>query len=136
MQIELQYISLSSFVFWSLHQTNNSSFLPVPQKILLTLCGTIPTCYDPKKESFWKLCGKWRKCWLPAFSPFSTIFSILKTNFIFWCCIYFVLCKCFEFWLVLEILSFGKQWKAFAKWEILLINIFSYSHPQFYEGFF
>ena len=22
-----------------------------------------------------KCCGKWRKCWLPAFSPFPTMFS-------------------------------------------------------------
>ena len=29
---------------------------------------------NPRKKSFWKHCGKRRKCWWPAFSPFSTMF--------------------------------------------------------------
>ena len=37
-----------------------------------------------KKKAFWKHCGKRRKCWSPAFSPFPTMFSTLpKTNFNF-----------------------------------------------------
>ena len=31
-----------------------------------------------KKEGFGKHCGKRRKCWLPAFSPFPTAFSTLS----------------------------------------------------------
>ena len=30
------------------------------------------------KEAFSKHCGKRRKCWLPAFSPFPTLFSTLS----------------------------------------------------------
>ena len=30
-----------------------------------------------KEESFGKHCGKRRKCWLPAFSPFPTVFSTI-----------------------------------------------------------
>ena len=37
---------------------------------------TIPTFNKPKSEGFRNYCGKRRKCWKPAFSPFSTIFSI------------------------------------------------------------
>ena len=48
----------------------------------LTLYHTIPTINDPLKEAFWKQCGKRRKCWWPAFSPFPTMFStLLKTKF-------------------------------------------------------
>ena len=43
---------------------------------VLTLYNTIPTFNDPEKESFWKHCGKRRKCWQPAFSLFPTMFSI------------------------------------------------------------
>ena len=41
----------------------------------LTLSHTIPTFNDPEKKAFRKYCGKRRKCWLPAFSPFPTMFS-------------------------------------------------------------
>ena len=48
-------------------------------------CHTIPTFNTSGKESFWKHFGKRRKCWLPAFSPFPTMFSILpNTNFYLW----------------------------------------------------
>ena len=49
----------------------------------LILYHTIPTFNDPGKEAR-KHCGKRRKCWLPAFSPFPTMFSALpSTNFSF-----------------------------------------------------
>ena len=45
---------------------------------------TIPIFDAPEKEAFRKHCGKRRKCWLPAFSPFPTMFSTLhNTNFKF-----------------------------------------------------
>ena len=45
-----------------------------------------------KNETFRKHCGKWRKCWLQAFSPFPSMFSTLpKTNFNF-----SVLCCCLQ----------------------------------------
>ena len=51
----------------------------------LTFSHTIFTFHDTKKESFWKHCGKRRKCWLPAFPPFPTMFSTHSiTNFDFW----------------------------------------------------
>ena len=46
----------------------------------LTLYHTIPTFNDPEKVAFWKHCGKRRKCWSPAFSPFPTMFSTLPHN--------------------------------------------------------
>ena len=44
----------------------------------LTLYHTIPPFNNPKEEGFGKHCGKRRKCWLPAFSPFPTMFSTLS----------------------------------------------------------
>ena len=44
----------------------------------LTLYHTIPTLKDPEGEAFYKHGGKRRKCWLPAFSPFPTMFSTLS----------------------------------------------------------
>ena len=44
-------------------------------EIALTLYHTIPPFNDPKQEGFGKHCGKRRKCWQPAFSPFPTAFS-------------------------------------------------------------
>ena len=43
----------------------------------LTLYHTIPTFNDPTEGAFRNHCGKRRKCWLPAFSPFPTVFSTL-----------------------------------------------------------
>ena len=44
----------------------------------LTNYNTIFTLNDPEKETFRKHCGKPRKCWLPAFPPFPTMFSTLS----------------------------------------------------------
>ena len=43
------------------------------------------TTYDtPKENAYFKHCGKSRKCWLAAFSPFPTMFSAQwKTNLVF-----------------------------------------------------
>ena len=49
----------------------------------LTLYHTILTFNDPEKEGFCKHCGKRRKCWLPAFSPFPAIISTLTKTEIF-----------------------------------------------------
>ena len=50
-------------------------------KIKLTLYQTIQTLNNPGKEGSWHR-GKGRKCWLPAFSPFSRMFStLLKRTF-------------------------------------------------------
>ena len=51
----------------------------------LTLYHTIPTFNDPKEEAFGKHCGKRRKCWQPAFSPFPTVFSNLSKREIIIC---------------------------------------------------
>ena len=42
---------------------------------ILTLYHTIPTFNDPAKTACRKHCGKRRKCWIPAFSPFPAMFS-------------------------------------------------------------
>ena len=45
---------------------------------------TIPISNNPEIETFWKNCGKRRKCGKPVFSPFPTIYSTLpKSNFNF-----------------------------------------------------
>ena len=51
-----------------------SKFEPCPD---LTHYRTIPTFNTSGKESFRKQCGKRRKCWCTAFSPFPTMFSTL-----------------------------------------------------------
>ena len=47
------------------------------QITVLTLYHTIPTSLDPKVEDFGNHYGKRRKCWVPALSPFLTVFSTL-----------------------------------------------------------
>ena len=68
--------------------TNPSTDLCMNHAVIkgcLTLSRAIPGLYDPVEESFWKHCGKRRKCWSPAFSLFPTMFSTLsKTNLNFW----------------------------------------------------
>ena len=48
--------------------------------IWLTLHHTISTFNDPEKEAFRKHCGKRRKYWKPAFSPFPAMFSTLPIS--------------------------------------------------------
>ena len=43
----------------------------------LSLYLTIATVKNNEKEDFGKHCWKRRKCWIPAFSPFPTMLSIL-----------------------------------------------------------
>ena len=43
----------------------------------LSLYLTIATVKDNEKKDFGKHCWKRRKCWIPAFSPFPTMLSIL-----------------------------------------------------------
>ena len=43
----------------------------------LSLYLTIATVKDNEKKDFGKHCSKRRKCWIPAFSPFPTMLSIL-----------------------------------------------------------
>ena len=75
----------------------------------LTLYHTIPPFNNPKKKGFGKHCGKRRKCWLPAFSPFPTMFSTLsKTENSHFSNFYFVACKCFQFGLIQFFVWFGK----------------------------
>ena len=60
---------------------------------------TIPNVKDPEEEAFGKHCGKRRKCWLPAFSPFSTMYSTLLSDKKYQILSYisFVQCKPFQF---------------------------------------
>ena len=46
----------------------------------LILYHIFPTFNDPDKEDFRKHCGKRRKCWEPAISPFPTMFSEYETD--------------------------------------------------------
>ena len=46
-----------------------------------TPCHPILCFNNPEKEAFRKHCGKRRKCWLPAFSHFPTMFSTLSYKF-------------------------------------------------------
>ena len=63
-----------------------------------TLYHTILTFNYLKMEPFGKHCGKRRKCWLSAFSPFPTMFCILpKSNFNFSATFDLFVCMCFQF---------------------------------------
>ena len=75
----------------------------------LTLYRTITTFNATVQDAFWKHCGKRRKCWLPAFSPFPTMFSTVpKTNFNF--SVRIILSSAYAFNLdQSKILSFGKK---------------------------
>ena len=59
------YSIFDNFFYW--YESNN-----------LTLYQMIPT-----SSAFWKHCGKRRKCWLPAFSPFPTFSTLSKLKFTF-----------------------------------------------------
>ena len=59
----------------SVHPTTKFIFISA-----LILYHTIQTLNERERDGFKKKekkkdCGKWRKCWLPAFSPFPTMFS-------------------------------------------------------------
>ena len=83
----------------------------------LTLYHTILSFNDPEKEDFWKHCGKRRKCWSSAFSPFPTMFSTRpKTNFSFW--VTFILLSANAFNLGQSInLSFGKELTLYLTYQ-------------------
>ena len=103
----MQFLLLKTSVFERLVlQTNKSIGL---FRNGLTLYHTILTFNDPKKEAFWKHCGKRRKCWKPAFSPFPTMLSTLpKANFKF--SVTFILSSANYFNLdQSKILSFGRE---------------------------
>ena len=62
----------------------------------LTVSHAITTIDDPAEEPYGKHCWKRRKCWLPAFSPFPTMFpTIPRANLKF--SVTFFICKCFKF---------------------------------------
>ena len=71
------------------HKTNHvltflvTSILSCPKiSLCLTLSHTVTGFHNPETEAFGEYCGKRRKCWSPAFSPFPTMFSAFsKTNF-------------------------------------------------------
>ena len=56
---------------------------------------------DPEEEGFWKHFGKKEKMLVTNIFSFSqNIFYHSKTSFKFFCHIYFLVCRCFEFGLV------------------------------------
>ena len=65
-------------------------------QLLLTFYHTIMTFNDPKEEGFEKHYEKRRKCLLPAFSSFPTVFSTPSQREIV-ILVMFVVCKCFQF---------------------------------------
>ena len=116
-----------------------------------TLYHTIRTFNYPVKRRLRKHCGKRRKCCLPAFSPFPTMFSSLsRTNFRFF--ISFILLSANTFNLdEYKMLSFDKELNPFphnhflmrlgkksfgnivGKGEIACTSNFSFSHNVFYS---
>ena len=88
----------------------------------LTLYQTIPTEMTLEKVAFWKHCRKRRKCWSPAFSPFSTMFLLFPHFFQFLSYIFSVVCKCFQF----------GQVQNFVIWQrIVLDKDLSHNNPCF-----
>ena len=72
--------------------------------------NTISTSNNPERGFFRKHSGKTRKCWLPAFSPFPTMFSTLpKTKFQFFILHLFCCLRMLSIWTSLRFLSFGKD---------------------------
>ena len=72
------FVMLQYFRILFLYKTHTISFSAVNRARLLlnkTLYQTIPYFHDHRKIK--KRCGKRRKCWLPTFSPFPTMFSFL-----------------------------------------------------------
>ena len=101
--------SISPFIF-NIFLTFFIKFQCISHILLFfsTLYHTIMTFSNPKTEGFRKHCGKRRKCWKPAFSPFPTMFPTFpKTNFNF--SFTFILSSANAFNLdQSKILSFGK----------------------------
>ena len=69
------------------YEFNLVSWLFLIQTLKWTLYHTIQTFNDPEKETFWKHCGKRRKCWhfllfLQCFLPFPKQNSIFQPNLI------------------------------------------------------
>ena len=100
-------------------------------KFLLTRYHTILTFNDHEKESFWKHCGKRRKCWKPAFSPFPTMFSTLLNPFpnkpwFLHVCSTSLLKTLWEKQrlLITSNFSFGELSAIFIKFEIVICKLF------------
>ena len=102
----------------------------------------VTSIFSSGKESFWKHCGRRRKCWLLAFSPFPTMFCTLSnTNFNFWVTIVWSSTTSLYFYQS-KILLFGKELRTLRKmnlktWlvkeEMLVSSIYSFSHNDFYR---
>ena len=73
---------------------------------------TIMSLWGPRIEGLWKHCRKMRKCWLPGFSPFPTVFStLLKANFNIWVSFIFSSANV-SIWIGLKFLLSAKELKA------------------------
>ena len=113
------------------------------------------------RKKLFEHCGKRRKCWLPAFSPFPTMFSTLpRTNFnisftfilslanplnldrskilLFGTEYFFGVCKCFQYspfpnkpWF-LRVCSTSLLKILWEKEKLLIRSNFSVSHSVFY----
>ena len=54
--------------------------------------------HNPENDAFWKHHGKRRKCWLPAFSVFRTMFSTPRRKKYHFSNIQFVILQMFSIW--------------------------------------
>ena len=68
----------------------------------LTLCHTIPTFNNPESKPFEYIVEKEKMLVTSIFSFSHNVFYPLQSNFLFFRHIYFVVCKCFNFGLVLN----------------------------------
>ena len=68
------------------------------KEVLVTKVNTTKSRFltTLSKKLLENIAEKWRKCWEPAFSHFSTMFSTLLTTAAFFLT-FFVHCKCLEF---------------------------------------
>ena len=88
-------------------------------KTALTLYHTILPFHDPTEEGCEKTLGKRRKCWLPSFSPFPTMFSTSSRREIVILAT-FILLSVNAFKSVMsKILSFGKGLNAITTTDML-----------------
>ena len=107
---KIKFIHLAIFVICKLFTTQS--------QLLSTL----------RKKAFENIVGKGEKCWLPAFSPFPTMFStLLKTNFNF--LITFILLSASSFNLdSSKVLLFGKELRVIP--HFTKIKLVCYKRPE------
>ena len=89
--------------------------------IRLTLYYRIPTFNDVIEEGFGKHCGKRKKCWFPAFSPFPVVFSTLSNRKLISLAMFNLSSANTVNFVTAKILAFGK--KLYTVLDLLFLSL-------------